>query len=214
MCRWFPEQKTNGTVSYIFVSSIANVFCVSQRIWLCIYGITLRVSLYDVKIAWIERRLASPHLLFLFKEIVSARWEHFRGRIHRLKSFVQERYRTGEQNASRSGTLRREQSPALPQKFNFVRRERSVPVSEFTANPAAGAKFSEFGHPFVCFADISPNRGITPPYPAKCISCVGNSLDRSVKLYQITRANTVRPYEQGTTSVLFRKITSSLAGDS
>ena len=69
MCRWFPEQKTNGTVSYIFVSSIANVFCVSLRIWLCIYGITLRVSLYDVKIAWIERRLASPHLLFSAKEL-------------------------------------------------------------------------------------------------------------------------------------------------
>ena len=32
---------------------------------------------------------------------------------------------------------------------------------------AAGAKFSEFGHPFVCFADISPNRGITPPYSMK-----------------------------------------------
>ena len=59
-----------------------------------------------------------------------------------------------------------------------------MPVSEFTANPAAGAKFSEFGHPFVCFADISPIRGITPPYPAKCISCVGNSLDRSAKLHQ------------------------------
>ena len=69
MCRWFPEQKTNGTVSYIFVSSIANVFCVSLRIWLCIYGITLRFSLYDVKIAWIERRLASPHLLFSAKEL-------------------------------------------------------------------------------------------------------------------------------------------------
>ena len=31
----------------------------------------------------------------------------------------------------------------------------------------AGAKFSEFGHPFVCFADISPIRGITPPYRIK-----------------------------------------------
>ena len=106
------EDKRHCIIYIVY--SIANVFCVSLRIWLCIYGITLRVSLYDVKIAWIERRLASPHLLFLFKEIVSARWEHFRGRIHRLKSFVQERYRTGEQNASRSGTLRREQSPALP----------------------------------------------------------------------------------------------------
>ena len=45
----------------------------------------------------------------------------------------------------------------------------------------AGAKFSEFGHPFVCFADISPNRGITPPYPENFISCVGNGLDRSAK---------------------------------
>ena len=59
----------------------------------------------------------------------------------------------------------------------------------------AGAKFSEFGHPFVCFADISPIRGITPPYPVKCISCVGNGLDRSVKLHQNLRAGVVtRPY--------------------
>ena len=36
------------------------------------------------------------------------------------------------------------------------------PLSE--GAETAGAKFSEFGHPFVCFADISPNRGITPPY--------------------------------------------------
>ena len=28
-----------------------------------------------------------------------------------------------------------------------------------------GGKFSEFRHPFVCFADISPNRGITPALP-------------------------------------------------
>ena len=46
----------------------------------------------------------------------------------------------------------------------------------------AGAKFSEFGHPFVCFADISPIRGITPPYHRNSISCVGNGLDRSVNL--------------------------------
>ena len=25
-----------------------------------------------------------------------------------------------------------------------------------------GSKFSEFRNPFVCYADISPNRGITP----------------------------------------------------
>ena len=36
----------------------------------------------------------------------------------------------------------------------------------------AGAKFSEFGHPFVCFADISPIRGITPPYPEKFIPLI------------------------------------------
>ena len=30
---------------------------------------------------------------------------------------------------------------------------------------SAGANSSEFGHPFVCFADISPVRGITPALP-------------------------------------------------
>ena len=38
------------------------------------------------------------------------------------------------------------------------------------------------------FADISPNRGITHHYAKKYIACVGNGLDRSVKLYQIMRA--------------------------
>ena len=164
MCRWFPEQNTNGTVSYIFVSSIANVFCVSLRIWLCIYGITLRFSLYDVKIAWIERRLASPHLLFSAKELF----------LHDGSIFVAEG--TGKNPFCKKGI------------------ERGSKTSAF-GHLATGAKFSEFGHPFVCFADISPNRGITPPYPVKCILCVGNGLDRSVKLYQITRTNTVRPYE-------------------
>ena len=46
------------------------------------------------------------------------------------------------------------------------------------------------------------------PLRSNVFLCVGNGLDRSVKLYQITRANTVRPYELGTTLVLFRKITS------
>ena len=92
--------------------------------------------------------MPSPHLLFLFKEIVSARWEHFVAEI------------TGKNPFCKKGT------------------ERGSKMSAFR-HLAAGAKFSEFGHPFVCFADVSPNRGITPPYPAKCISCVGNGLDRS-----------------------------------
>ena len=41
---------------------------------------------------------------------------------------------------------------------------------------------------------------------------VGNGLDRSVKLYQITRANTVRPYEPRTTEDAFCKITSKSTG--
>ena len=122
----FGAENKRHCIIYI-VYLIANVFCVSLRIWLCIHGTTLRFSLYDVQIAWIERRLASPHLLFLFKEIISARWEHFRGRSHRLKSFLQERFRMLGAKHPHSGTLRREQAPALPCKMYFVRRERSWP---------------------------------------------------------------------------------------
>ena len=67
-----------------------------------------------------------------------------------------------------------------PVKILFARKVQNGEAKRFAfRHLAAGAKFSEFGHPFVCFADISPNRGITPPYPVKCISCVGNGLDRS-----------------------------------
>ena len=78
------------------------------------------------------------------------------------------------------GAFSRQNSPV---KILFARKVQNVgsKTSAFR-HLAAGAKFSEFGHPFVCFADISPNRGITPPYPAKCISCVGNGLGRSANL--------------------------------
>ena len=42
----------------------------------------------------------------------------------------------------------------------------------------------------------TPRRGQALALPCKLYFVrVGNGLDRSVKLYQITRANTVRPYE-------------------
>ena len=53
----FGAENKRHCIIYI-VYLIANVFCVSLRIWLCIHGTTLRLSLYDVLIAWIERRLA------------------------------------------------------------------------------------------------------------------------------------------------------------
>ena len=39
--------------------------------------------------------------------------------------------------------------------------------------------------PYFIITDISPNRGITPPYPENFISCVGNGLDRSAKRHRI-----------------------------
>ena len=58
-------------------------------------------------------------------------------------------------------------------------------------------------------------RGQAPALPWKLYFVrVGNGLDRSIKLYQITRADTVRPYEYGTTEDVFRKIITKFAGDS
>ena len=113
MCRWFPEQKTNGTVSYIFVSSIANVF-------LCFFAnlvMHLRDNTKVFSIRCANRMDRTEACLAAF--VVSVQRNRFctMGAFSRrkspVKSFLQERYRTGKQNASRSGTLRREQAPAL-----------------------------------------------------------------------------------------------------
>ena len=61
--------------------------------------------------------------------------------------------------------------------INLCGRAGACPRRRVRCELTAGAKFSEFGHPFVCFADISPNRGIAPPYPVKCISCVDRKKD-------------------------------------
>ena len=52
------------------------------------------------------------------------------------------------------------------------------------SKPCGGSK----PPPYSIITDISPNRGITRHYAKKYIACVGNGLDRSVKLYQIMRA--------------------------
>ena len=64
-----------------------------------------------------------------------------------------------------------------PVKILFVRKVQNGVAKRFAfRHLAAGAKFSEFGHPFVCFADISPNRGITPPYPENVFRAWGTVL--------------------------------------
>ena len=128
MCRWFPEQKTNGTVSYIFVSSIANVFYVSLRIWLCIYGTTLRFSLYDVQIAWIERRLAlAPFVVSVqrnrFCTLGGFSWQN-----SPVKFLFARKVQDGRAKRPHSGTLQREQAPAPPYKHKH--KPHSVILSE------------------------------------------------------------------------------------
>ena len=59
-----------------------------------------------------------------------------------------------------------------------------------------GSKILRIRAPFCLLRRHFPYQGNHPALPCKLYFVrVGNGLDRSVKLYQITRANTVRPYE-------------------